>query len=262
MKNNSKLKKDFLITIGLIAIGFAYAYFTRDMFIGRSLIAGIVVMGLPITYLLTRPGKNIKKIILAGSVFGLLFGFALSLYAEATGAWTTNSYIFNFRIFGLNTLEEIFGHFLMATLTFSFYEHFFDQTEKEEINKKYPIAIIGGTLLSIFFISWILLRGTNEFVDYAYIYAGVAAIIPTGYVLWRHPRLIGKVTSLGYFFFFFWLLSQQFAVNLDYWGYEGIYVGTVELLGAIYPFEELFFWMLLYSPSIVAYYEVTMDDSK
>jgi hypothetical protein len=114
-------------------------------------------------------------------------------------------------------------------------------------------------LLSIFVST--ALRSQMD-ITFAYFWAGLAAIIPTIYVIFRHPGLAPKLAILSFVFLIIWFFSQYFAVSYGYWGYTngGHYLGWIQFLTVKYPIEELLFWMLLYSPSIVAYYEVTMDD--
>ena len=140
-----KRSKDIYVVILLHILGLLYAYLTRNLFIGKSLFAGIAILLPPVIYMSIRSKKNWKKILLATLTFGIIFGTALSFYAEATNSWTTNDYIFNFRFFGLNTLEEILGHGLMALNIFTFYEHFID-SENGKLRKLYKYTIILGVL--------------------------------------------------------------------------------------------------------------------
>jgi hypothetical protein len=50
-------------------------------------------------------------------------------------------------------------------------------------------------------------------------------------------------------------------VRLGYWAYPGTqYIGSVTLFGTTFPFEELFFWMLFYAPTLVAFYELFVSN--
>ena len=254
---------DLIVVFVLLFVALDYAYITKDLFIGRSLFTGLVLVVPPVIYLGIRNNKNWKKLIIASVIFGCLFGFALSFYAEATKAWSTNDYIFGFRLLGVNTLEEVFGQGLMALYTFTFYEHFLDNEKERKVNRNYVVAMVIGSIGSILLVGIYLLQYPNKIqIPYAYIFAAVLAIIPLILVVYKNPHLINKFALLASFFFIVWFSSQYFAVLFNYWTYPGSYIGWIEILGVRYPLEEMFFWMLLYSPTIVAYYEATIDDMK
>lgn len=71
-----------------------------------------------------------------------------------------------------------------------------------------------------------------------------------------------KFIKTGVFFFMLYLIYELTAVNLGQWYFPGEYVGWVELAGARFPFEELFFWMMLSSSAVLALYEGFVDDKK
>jgi hypothetical protein len=252
-------KIDFLITILLVFLTVGYGFLLNGYWIGRSL---FVVFFLCIStglYLGFREQKNWKKLVLGSLIFGCIFGFALSFFAESTGAWTTNSYIFNFRFFGVNTLEEVLGQGLMAFYTFLFYEHFLDDEKERRLNKKYLWGFVIGIIGSLFLVSYYLLHGPVS-LPYAYIWPATIALIPTIVMVIRHPSLLTKLALLSLFSLFLWFLMECLAVSYNYWSYPGEYLGWVQFLSVRFPVEELIFWMLLYSPTIVAYYEATIDD--
>lgn len=259
----NKKRKDLFIVITLHLLGLVYAYLTRNMFIGKSLFAGAVILLPPVIYMAIRKKKNWGKVLLATLTFGIIFGTALSFYAEATNSWTTNDYIFNFRFFGLNTLEEILGHGLMALNIFTFYEHFID-SENGKLRKLYKYTIILGVLGFLGLLGVYYIKPTIfSTLPYPYVMIGLIAIIPTIYTAIKTPRILKKMLLTSAYFFLVWFTIQFFAVSYDYWSYPiARHIGMVTIGDIQYPFEELFFWMLLYAPTLVAYYEQTFDDNK
>ena len=154
---NERKGLDFFVTIFLIALTVLYAVFMHEHWLGRSLFVVVFLAATTALFLGVRRPKNWRKLLLGSLIFGCLFGFALSFFAESTGAWTTNNYIFNFRFFGVNTLEEILGQGLMAFYTFLFYEHFLDDERVRKLNKKYLwgifIGVAGSLLLVVHFLT-------------------------------------------------------------------------------------------------------------
>jgi hypothetical protein len=256
-------QKDLFVVILLQALGIGYAVLTKDLFIGRSLIAGSMLVVPAVIYMGIRKKKNWKKILLATLTFGLIFGAALSFYAEATQSWSTSDYIFNFRFLGLNTLEEFLGQGLMALNIFVFYEHFIDH-EDWKIKKLAKYAVLAGVLGLLFLMIFYFIKPeVYDRFTYPYLVVGFIAILPTIYILITNPKILGKLLPVAAYFFFLWFIVQYFAVGYSYWSYPGDrHIGLVRIFDVEYPFEELFFWMLLYAPTLIAYYELTFDDNK
>jgi len=65
-----------------------------------------------------------------------------------------------------------------------------------------------------------------------------------------------------FFFFFVWFLAEIVVLKTAGWTFPGQYIGMVTILGVTFPLEELFFWMLWYSVTIISYYEFFLDDQK
>lgn len=260
---NKGLFIDVFVLIFLIFLASVFAYLTRGLFIGRSLFIGAIFTVPPTIYLGIRKKKNWKKIGLATILFGFIFGFAFSFLAEYTLSWDVVSTIFPTKFLGITTLDTTIGIALMTLLIVTFYEHFIDKKINSPISKRFWIALIPsflvvGLIILVFFISPDLLK-----TRYPYFYMGVVAILPVIYLSIKKPKLISKLATTSIYFFFLFLVIEIFAVKYNYWIYPGNnYIGWVKIFNLSFPFEELFFWMLFYSASIVSYYEILIDDEK
>lgn len=256
-------KLDVLILILLIGFGIFYAFATKDLFIGKSVFGGLALTLPPTIYLGLRRKKNWGKISVATLVFGGLFGFVFEFFNEFNKAYTVISTIFPFKILGVLPLDNILGHMMMTTLTITFYEHFIGREVNHHMSKHLKFAVLpglfaAGTILILFFFNRNALH-----VHYPYFYAGLAALIPPIYLGFRNPAFIKNMSETAIYFFFLWFVGELIAVRLGYWVYSGNnYVGWVTVLGATFPFEELFFWTLFYAASLVSYYELFIDDRK
>lgn len=258
-------KKLDIVVLGLLyLIAVMYALIFGGTPIGKALYAGAMLTLPPTIYLGLRRPKNWLKIGLGATVFGLLFGMALSYFAEASASWTVVNDVFSFRLFGLNTLEEVLGHGMMALLTFTFYEHFLDDEKVRKLGRKHKLAIFIGIFgIALVILVHNLFPSFFASINYPYVGIGVIAILPLILAVYKHPVLMKKMGFLAVYFFILYFSIELFAVKFDYWLYHGNnYIGWVEILGLRFPFEELFFWMILYAPTIVTYYEYTLDDGK
>lgn len=254
-------KLDILVLLFLIGVGWLYATFTKDLFIGKAAIAGAVGTLLPVIYMGVRREKNWQKIIISTLVFGGMFGFLFEFIAEYTKAYSVVSTLFPFKIFGVLPIDNVLGHMMMTLLTVTFYEHFVEREISHHISKHLKYAVLPAifaiiTVILVYFFNPILLNS-----QYPYFYMGIAAIIPPIYLGFTRPKFIKNMAVTGIYFFLFYFLSEILAVSLGYWIYPGNnYVGWVSFFGVRFPFEELFFWMMFYAASLVSYYELFIDD--
>lgn len=167
-------------------------------------------------------------------------------------------------VIGTWPVENIVGYLWMTLFILVFYEHFLDDENHPRLSKKHA---------RLFFSSLVVLAAvfglyyTNpEIVKFAYFYlvAGVAAVAFPVAFAFQNPKIIGKFTSLAFFFFFVWLILEIIGTKNQNWLFPptGNFVGFVSLFGLSFPFEEVFFWFLWYPAVIVSYYEYFIDDQQ
>lgn len=258
-----KKQVDLFVLILLTMFGGMFAYATRNLYIGRALLACAEIIVPGIIYLSLREPKNWKKITVATLVFGGLFGFAFDFIAEFNNAYNLNSILLPIRLFGVLPVDNIFGHMLMTAMTVIFYEHFINHERRKQISKNLIYAVlptlfvIGAIVLAFYFDPDLL------HTNYPYFYMGIAAILPPLFLAYQQPQMIRKMAVTAIYFFFLYLAVELVAVSLQYWIYPGNnYIGWVSIFNITFPFEELFFWMLFYAASLVSYYELFIDDQR
>ena len=103
------------------------------------------------------------------------------------------------------------------------------------------------------------------YIEYFYLKIGIIAILfPLIGVLANSPSLYSKFFKVGIYFFFYTLLYEITALQLDQWSFpaKDQFIGQIVLLGHSFPFEELFFWIMISSISTLSYYEYFEDDDK
>lgn len=250
---------DFLVLIVLSVLGLSFAQLMSSTFYGRGLVVGIATFLPQIIYLgLRGEKKNWKHIFVATLIFGLLFGFLLEFVNEYTHAYNVVNLTIPFKVFGILPLDNLLGHMFMTMLTIVFYQHFIKEDNSNEISLN---LLWISLLMTVAIILVVFFARTNPQVlttmAYPYFYLGLAAIFPLVLLVLLKPKYAKNVILIAPYFFFLYFFVEIFAVRFDYWIYPGNnYVGWVELFNLRYPFEELFFWMLLYAPCLVSYYEI------
>ena len=252
---------DVVVLIFLVLLGSLYTFLTRDLFIGKGLISAVVLAIPGVIYLGLRGKKHWKKIIISTLIFGALFGFIFEFIQEFNNSYHVVSSVFP-KILGVVPLDNILGHIIMAFGTLVFYEHFVDRRKSSGISRHIyfvllPTLFIIPLVLIVFFVNPELLK-----IPYPYLYAGVAAIIPTIILGFSRPAFVKDMAVTAIFFFFLYFIYEIFAVKYSWWIYPGNnYIGQVSIIGITYPFEELFFWMMFYAASLVSYYELFVDEA-
>lgn len=253
---------DFIVLIILLLFSAAFMSLTNHTSFGNVAIFSAIFALPSIIYLSFRSPKNWKKIFISTLVLGLLFMFPLDLIAQYTHTWDTLSYLFPYRVAGVKlTMDNLIWSTLMTMYTITFYLHFFSQKTSSKISSRIlPTTII--SLIAIVIIPSIIIIDPKFFlnINHPYLVLGTLAIVPTFMFAFRNPVYIPKLLKVGIFFSSFFFIQEIIGMNSHFWNYPGNnYVGWINILGMRFPFEELFFWMMWYSPTLTAYYELFVD---
>ena len=254
---------DVIIFIVLLVATSSFPWLVEGTVLNNPMIWSFVVV-IPIaTFMGLRKKKNWKKIISGSLVFGLLFGAILEFIAHITLAWQVPDTIFPFRILGASTLEGLIGYIPMTLLVLIFYEHFFDKDINHKISPHIWFAIIPA-LLAIILITFTYFTNPSRLMfSHPYLKMGLAAIIPMVWQIAKRPALLPKYLKLSASLFFVFFTFEIVGVTFNYWIFPGTdYLSWVTYFGRTFPVEEIIFWMLLYPPTIVSYYEKFIDDEK
>lgn len=261
MKQRIKLFIDLLVVLGIVLIAILVTIHFRVRFLTSTIFFFVV----PSFYLLIRRRpRNIKRIFVASFLFGILFGFTFDFLAEFNEAWSwspTKELVFP-KILGIVPIDVIIWFFFWVFLLVVFYEHFIEHDRSDKISPHFKYAFYPGfvaliLILAIFFINPGLLK-----LNYAYLGLGLCTLIPFIVSVIRRPILLGKFIKASAFFVFLYLSFELTALKLGQWQFPGQYIGIVKLLGYAVPFEEFFFWILMSSTIVLAYYELFIDDEK
>ena len=227
----------------------------------KPLEGGIISMLFPSIYLIVREKKNMKKIALAVLIFGGIFMGLFDFMETLNSAWVMERLVFSWRIFGVLPFDDVVGFSLMTLLVVTFYEHFIDDEKNKRISKNLMWALIPSAIVAVVFIivsTFVVWEPFN--IRYVYLFGGIVAIAVPLAVAYVKPKLITKLLSVSAFFFVVWFLAEIAAIKTGGLTFPGEYIGTVTVFGATFPFEELFFWMMMYAASVVSYYELFIDD--
>lgn len=257
MKNRGK-QLDLLVTFSLFIIS-AFVSFKLNL---KPLTGSFLYLLIPSIYLSLRERKNYKKIFWAVLLLGGVLGFVFDFIEVFNKAWITNRLVLPWKIFGALPVDDLIGFLLMTLLIVVFYEHFIDDEKDRRISPHLIPTLIPSLLIALSVIILFPLRPDIFNIPYAYLYGGIAVIaFPVFYCI-RRPKLISKFLKVAASFFVVWFIAEIVVLKTGGWYFAGEYIGTVHVFGVTFPFEELFFWMMFYAASMVAYYERVIDDER
>lgn len=227
----------------------------------------ILFLGIPVAYLSYRNQKYIKKIALFSAVLGIPLAIIYDYVMESTGSWFTTTSLFGpIRLFDYIMIDDLIWLFLWVYFVAMFYEAFLDKKVTPKLykpNLKYLVILMFLALIAFvwaYFFSPTLLQ-VNFFYTKISILIGV---IPIALILFKLPFLISRFIKVGTYFFLHALIYEVTALNLNLWTFpaKDQFIGFVSILGTSFPLEELFFWMILGSLTVITYYEFFDDDLK
>jgi len=247
---------DIVVLAALLFLGISYGILTKDLFAGRALITFSIFIIPPALYLARRSKKDWGKILLSAAIFGVLFAIPFDFFEEYTNSWHAVSIVIPFKIFNIDPVDSIFAHIEMIILTVIFYQHFIDEGQYSKISKRIFLAIFLSICALFTLLFFYVYSPTSLRITYPYAYMGIIASIPPILLAWKKPDLIQNMTLTGVYFFILYFCIEMIAVSNRFWIYPGKYMGWVSIFDVSFPFEELFFWMMLYAICVVSYYEI------
>lgn len=259
LSNIATKKTDLLVLAVLGILAYCYCRLTLDMYIGRGLFGGAVFTLPAVIYLGLRSSKPWRKIFVSTLLFGGLLGFFFEFVQEFNQSYAVVNTVFP-KLLGVVPLDNVLGHMMMALLAFTFYEHFISKNKDDlpSSRVKYAVALavfMPAAVVALYYIDPSMLS-----FNYSYAYLGAVAILPPMIYAYRHPKLASELTLMIPYFFILYLVVEQVAVKHGWWVYPGqYYIGQVTLFEAVYPIEELLFWMLCYAAALISYYKIFID---
>ncbi len=233
-------------------------------FNANFLLSIFLFYGLPATWLSMRTPEKVIKTLLFSLVITIPLGIVLDYIGIMDGSWFVPVTVFSFRLFSVIPLEDLIWGFFFIYSTIIFYEHFLDKGKQQLVDKRMKYLVWPLIILLMIFGITFLMKPTALIIPFAYFWIGIIFFLfPPITFLSYFPRLLSKYVKTGSYFFIHALLFEITGLELGQWTFPGInFIGKVELLGYVLPFEEFFFWIILGSISVLSYFEFFDDDRK
>jgi hypothetical protein len=250
-----KKSTDVIVVSLLLLLSFG-AWF---MFNLKPLFGFILFASLPLLYLHVRKSLPWKKILLSSLTLGLLLGAFFDLFQSFNHAWIVDLVI-PFKILGVLPVDNVLGYFFMTLLVVSMYEYFFQPLTVIATRYYRETSVVGAIVLVVFVV--FALQPQLFFLPYSYLVGGSVAALLTIIGIVRHRELLDPALRMAAYFLPVWLLCELTALATGGWTFPGQYLGWVEIQGLGFPFEELFFWMLWYTPFLIVAHSHLLRDKR
>lgn len=256
LKKGRKLDVVLMIIFPFVAVIVSLA--TRAHF----LYSIFLFYGLPSMWLTLRARHAALRAFLF-SLLSIPFAFIIDYVALLDEAWETQYSLFP-KLLGPVSVEDVLWFFLSVYFVVIFYERFLDHVRPALVGKHIVHFILFIAVLILMFGATFVIQSRFLLIPYAYLWIGIILILlPAVLVLSSFPRLITKLFKAGVYFFTFTLTYELVGLHLKNWTFPGSrFIGWVELFTFRFPFEELFFWMILSAFAILAFYEYFDDDRR
>lgn len=227
------------------------------------LISILLVFGIPSVYLTFRTKRSIKK----PAIFPIIFvplGIVVDCLVHLDKSWYIPETVFSFRIFNILPLENIIWGYFLGYFIVIFYEYFIDKEKDTPFDKKTIILLSFSFLSLLIFLIFFYTNFIVLHISFFYLIVGIILILlPIILFLSFFPKLILKFILAGAYFSSLLLLFEIISLKLGFWVFPGEnFVFWVKIFGQRFPFEELFFWIILIPITALCYYEFFADDRK
>jgi len=251
-------RKNFDLTI--VVMLFIIAAIFSLIFNLKPLMVAILTLLIPSLYLLCRKKENLLKIVIAVIVFGGMFGFFFDFIVTYNKGWIVSDLVIPYRLFGFYPIfDDILGFMLMTLFIIVFYEHFLDDYKLSTVSPNIWKAITPALIISVLMLILYIIEPNLLKIPYIYLVTGLLAIIKLVSVGVSKKKFLIKFLYISIFFFFVWFTLELICLANGGWYFPGQYVGEVTMGNLMFPLEELIFWFMLYSATIVAFYEYYED---
>lgn len=224
--------------------------------------------GVPAVYLSYLCRMRIVKTAFFSVLVTLPIATVVDYVMEHTGGWFLPLSVFgDFRLFGYVTIEQYIWLFLYVYLVVMFYETFLEHAPTRERTLDPRLKWLSLLLLVPLGVFLILLAVNHSWlqIDYFYLKFGLIMVIPPIiFLVFRLPKLLGRMLKAGTYFFFLSFIYELTALALGQWEFpaENQFIGILDIGGMRFPFEEFFFWILLGAIATLSYYEFFDDDRR
>lgn len=230
----------------------------------NAFLSTIVFYGGPSILLSICRPTRIKK-ALSVSLFTIPFMIIVDYIAESTQAWIIPKSILPFRLFNYVPIEVLSWIFLHAYIVIMFYQYFFEKKFVKKLwDKRSKEALFGTVFILIVFLIALFAYPSVLNIPYWYLVFGLLGVLPVIIIEdLKYPNVFPKLLKTAIYFFYLNFTYEITALKLGWWSFPSRqFIGQVSFFGVTFPFEEFFFWIILFTLALLSYYEYFFNKEK
>ena len=259
MKKQKNLIFIIFIFLPLLASWFSFSI-RADLFL--SIIFFLIIPSTVLSFV--QKQSIIKSLIF--SLISVPSLLVIDYIGFQSGQWVVPDTIFPFKIFKIVPIEDSLWAFFISYEIVMFYEYFLDAQKKGEYLKKkfIPLLFIAYFIPFLWFLFGFKFPALFKIKYFYILWGSVLLLIPLLLFLFKYPKLIGKFFIVGVYFFYLNFAYELSALALNWWHFPrtGDFLGWINVGQLFFPFEEFFFYVMLFSIGWLVWYEYFDDDRK
>jgi hypothetical protein len=251
------------IELGAMLLFPLFACIIAFAFHPNGLLSIFLFYGIPTAYLSFAYPFYVRKAAVFALVSGIPFMSVISYFAHRTDTWRIDS-LFP-QLLTHIIIEDVIWAVFWIYLTILFYEVFIHHRIEHAFwhpHMKY-FAILAFAVVSLFALAITQFSSLLD-IPYFYLWMGIIVmLLPVCFEYATHKRVFMTFLGTAVYFFYFHLVYEVTGLLLGWWFFpqSDDFVGMVTLFGVAFPFEELFFWIMLGGIVVLSYFEL-FDDAQ
>ncbi len=182
----------------------------------------------------------------------LLFAPPVELMARLANAWDVASVLP--RLWGTAPLENLLFAWFNFLLGLSLYEKLTAGDQPGRLSRRFYYLL---ALYAIFFASVLIFYKINPaIITMDYYRVGILLVlIPLAIFIWCWPSLIKQAAATTLILALIFFIYEIIALRLGYWWWPGNYLWPITIGGKTFPLDDIVFWYLLSTPTLIGGYE-------
>lgn len=213
--------------------------------------------GLPSLYLSIRHPKFIKRSAFFSAIVSVPIVIMVDYIAHITHQWIVPQTIFPMRIFNEVPFEDVILAFMQFYIVIMYYQTFIDKQYSKIILPKRLSKLLVIILISMLsFLAVYLFVPARFNASYYYLKLCIVALIPVFIQLMRYPPLRQKFLRSAIYLFYLTLVYEIIGQIMKWWIFPSDQmIGWISFVRISFPLEELFFWIIISSLTIITLFE-------
>jgi len=238
-----------------ILIASIIVYFLKPIYLISLLI--VILPPTIANYIWLKESK--RKIMIFSILATIFFAPAIELIGRLSNIWDVQTTFP--KLLGLIPLENMIFAFLNFIWVLSFYEYFIDKNPSKKFSKRFTAIIFFFIFFSTITFTTFFINKNILILDYHKIAIPIL-LIPAIMIYAKNLHLLKKTIYPILFFCFVFGLYEIIAILIGNWWWPGTYIFPINIIGNVFPLDDIFIWFILSTITLIGGYEFFVDNYK